>query len=249
MKLFKSFNRTQQKIVLFLIVSSLTAGAILIVTQTQREKALSQIQVVHSAFEVPNEILHEEIIDNIVNINTASLEELESLPNIGSVTANKIIEYRQTYGPFRAIKEITNVKGIGQKTFEKIKGRITVGTIVLSRTDMGKSISGKKTITISEGVTFSENTITPSLKKTKGLSDVIGSLTIKEGNAFDKKVNLNTASLEEIESLPRIGPVGAKRIIEYRQIHGGFKSVEEIMEVKGIGEKTFEKIKELISVE
>ncbi len=258
MELFKSFNRTQQRIVLFLLISALTAATILIITQTQREKALSQIQIVHSAFEVPCE----EIIPDKVNINTASLEELESLPDIGPVGAKRIIEYRQTYGSFGAIKEITKVKGIGQKTFGKIKEKITVGTIVLSRTDMGKSTVGSKTITISK------NTITPSLlEKPKDLSDVIGSLTIREGNAFvegnafaegnafvedntfDKKVNLNTASLEEIESLPKIGPVGAKRIIEYRQTHDGFKSVEEIMEVKGIGEKTFEKIKGLITVE
>lgn len=258
MKSFKSFNHTQQKIVLFLIVSSLTASAILIGTHIQREKALSQIQLVHSAFDIFSEEstsaeansqkIPDRIIPEIININTASLEEFESLPNIGPVMAKRIIEYRQIYGSFRAIEEITKVKGIGQKTFGKIKERITVGTIVLARTDMGTSIPGSKTRTTSK------NTTTPSLEKNKGLevkglSAVVGSLTIKESNTFDTKVNLNTASLEEIESLPRIGPVIAKRIIEYRQTHGGFKSVEEIREVKGIGEKTFEKIKELITVE
>jgi competence protein ComEA len=62
------------------------------------------------------------------------------------------------------------------------------------------------------------------------------------------KINLNTATAEELESLPSIGPVMAKRIIEYRNIHGSFYNIEEIKEVKGIGEKTYEKIKALITV-
>ena len=62
------------------------------------------------------------------------------------------------------------------------------------------------------------------------------------------KINLNTATAEELESLPNIGPVMAKRIIEYRNIHGSFYNIEEIKEVRGIGEKTYEKIKALIAV-
>lgn len=116
------FNRAQQRIVLFLIASALIATAILITTHIQREKALSKIEVVHSAFE----IFEEEIIPEKVNLNTASLEELESLPKIGTVIANRIIEYRKTHGRFQSIEEITRVKGIGPKTFEKIKEMITV---------------------------------------------------------------------------------------------------------------------------
>ncbi len=65
---------------------------------------------------------------------------------------------------------------------------------------------------------------------------------------YDGKININTASSEELQKLNGIGPALAGRIIEYRQSYGSFVAIEEIMEVKGIGEKTFEKIKGYIKV-
>lgn len=64
----------------------------------------------------------------------------------------------------------------------------------------------------------------------------------------DKRVNLNTATLEELDALPGVGPSTAKNIIAYRENHGGFAAPEEIMNVKRIGEKTFDKLKAHITV-
>jgi competence protein ComEA len=62
------------------------------------------------------------------------------------------------------------------------------------------------------------------------------------------KVNINTASQAELEALPRVGPKVAQRIIEFRSQNGNFKKVEDIMKVKGIGEKIFQQLKDLITV-
>ena len=61
-------------------------------------------------------------------------------------------------------------------------------------------------------------------------------------------INLNAATVEQLETLPGIGRKTAERIIEYRTKSGGFKRIEDLMNVKGIGEKSFLKLKPLIAV-
>ena len=63
----------------------------------------------------------------LVNINTATQADLESLPGIGPTTAQKIIQYREQNGPFVTTQDIINVSGIGPGTYERIKDLITVG--------------------------------------------------------------------------------------------------------------------------
>lgn len=62
------------------------------------------------------------------------------------------------------------------------------------------------------------------------------------------KVNINTATVAELDTLSGIGPAYAQRIIDYRTSKGGFKSLEEVMNVKGIGQKTYDKFKDKISL-
>jgi competence protein ComEA len=93
-------------------------------------------------------------------------------------------------------------------------------------------------------------------KKSKGLAlGLAAALVIlslsgayAQTNAPKAKVNINTANQAELESLPRIGPKVAQRIIDYRAQNGNFKKIEDLMKVKGIGEMIFAQIKDLITV-
>ena len=67
-------------------------------------------------------------------------------------------------------------------------------------------------------------------------------------DAKDTRINLNTATLEELDSINGIGPVTARKILDYRARAGGFSSVDQLLEVSGIGAKTLEKIRAKVTV-
>ena len=77
------------------------------------------------------------------------------------------------------------------------------------------------------------------------VSPLVSAQTATKGG---DKVNINTASLEELQKLPRVGPQIAQRILDYRKENGGFKKIEDILKVRGIGEKVFSQLKDLITV-
>ena len=83
---------------------------------------------------------------------------------------------------------------------------------------------------------------------------LLAALVLTSGPAFASapapagKVNLNTATVSQLEDLPGIGPAMAQRIIEFRETEGAFTSIEDIKKVKGIGEAKFEKMKDKICI-
>jgi competence protein ComEA len=88
-------------------------------------------------------------------------------------------------------------------------------------------------------------------EKGEAVSSDKGAVSSQEGKvagAISDLVNINTASEKELDTLPGIGPAFAQRIIDYREKQGGFKTIEEIQAVAGIGPKLFEKIREKITL-
>ena len=71
----------------------------------------------------------------------------------------------------------------------------------------------------------------------------------KASAAEQGKININSASEIELTKIPGVGPALAKRIIEFREQHGPFRRLEDIMKVRGIGEKSYQKMRAYITVE
>lgn len=75
----------------------------------------------------PQKTVYKDSSTGRININTASVDELISVPGVGKVTAERIISYRNTYGLFYSVNDLLKISGIGEKTLEKMKPYITVG--------------------------------------------------------------------------------------------------------------------------
>lgn len=112
-------------------------------------------------------------------------------------------------------------------------------------------ISAQSKGTDAENSSDEENQETPAVSGS--LVDVdkenVNNEDAGQNSASDTRININKAGMDELVTLPYIGEVKAKAIIEYRNTHGPFKSVDELDNVKGIGPKTIEKLKSLVTVE
>ncbi|HOE63539.1 MAG TPA: ComEA family DNA-binding protein [Candidatus Sumerlaeota bacterium] len=161
----------------------------------------------------------------LININTASNKDLCLLKGIGPAKASAIIEFREQHGPFRTIDDLDNVSGIGPATIERIRKQITVGDIKPSATPSANAATQTQSLAVFP---------TPAVERAPAPSP--------------KKININTAGLKELMTLPGVGEKRAQSIIEYRQRNGGFKSIEEIMNIKGVSIRNFESIKDKITI-
>ncbi len=92
--------------------------------------------------------------------------------------------------------------------------------------------------------------ITTSLLVSAGKEDAKSAQETQKSASSEQArlVNINTADLDELMTLPRIGPAIGQRIIDFRSEHGKFNTLEELMNVKGIGTKTFETLRPLIKL-
>jgi comEA protein len=123
---------------------------------------------------------------------------------------------------------------------------------------MFKKLSGGSLYTASkDSITQKDssvnNTETSLTQKLKSAEDSIKNTgkkkSKKEEKLKPKSININTAAKEVLVMLPGVGESTAEKIINYRETHNGFRKIESIMKVKGIGKKKFEKLKDYITVE
>lgn len=109
-------------IVLTVVISARSRGGGAVVTVSTEKTGSAAVEAAEPLSSPAPDVSAEAT----VNINTASAQELCALPGIGDVLAARIIAYRGEYGPFTNTEDIMGVSGIGAKTYEKLKDRITV---------------------------------------------------------------------------------------------------------------------------
>lgn len=144
---------------------------------------------------------------NLININSANLQELQRINGVGPAIAQRIIDYRNTHGAFTQVDDLQKVRGIGPKTMERIRPQVTV-----------------------QGGASYQSYTTPQQKS-----------QVSSGST--NLIDINHASESELQRLSGVGQAIAKRIIEYRNSHGSFSRVEDLLNVRGIGAAKLEQIR------
>lgn len=132
---FFSFTRQEQIVILFLASALIVGG---IVTLIKRHHPASAPELMLEEYGEPSDLdtIHtggdrqprspEKPLEGKVDINTATIEDFMRLPGIGPKTARAIMAYRKEHGKFQALEDLLQVRGIGEKTFERLKPLIKI---------------------------------------------------------------------------------------------------------------------------
>ncbi|MBC8535753.1 helix-hairpin-helix domain-containing protein [Feifania hominis] len=284
--------------VFVVLVTLLFAAAILFVNELPNPAPTAAVGATQSLTEEAGTVLidtNAEPKDGRIDLNTATKEELMTLPGVGETTALRIIEYREAT-PFTSVDDLLQVKGIGEKTLEKFRSLIKVQLPHEDAPAQSTATEASVQPTGQQGpVKLDPNTASKSqLMLLPGVGETIAQRIVesREGQSFryaddlmrvkgigektmeklrpwilldDRPVdadrtaptqsvgqtagvvNVNTATVEQLMSVPGIGEVLASRIVEYRAA-APFTDLSQLVKVRGIGEKTLEKMRPYLSV-
>ncbi|MCS6851388.1 MAG: helix-hairpin-helix domain-containing protein [Gemmataceae bacterium] len=166
----------------------------------------------------PSELEQAAAPDTRFDLNMAGRTELLQLPGVGPALADRILAYRQAHGPFGSVAELNRVPGIGPGLIDRLRPWLYV-----------KRVPGMQ-----EDVTAGLTPTPPPLVST-GRPEL-----------FASPIDLNSATFEDLQRLPGIGPKLAERIVAARR-ERPFSSVDDLRRVPGIGAKTVEKLRPFVT--
>lgn len=161
----------------------------------------------------------------LLDLNQAARAELLQLPGIGPTLADRILAYRKANGPFRRAEDLRKVLGVGPATWQRVRDFVFV-----------------ETPTRTEGIGPE-----PVPRTQPGLAAPARQARSKKEEALaGQTIDVNRASLQELQRLPGIGPKLSQRIVDERE-KKRFVSAEDLRRVPGIGPKTLEKLRPYVT--
>jgi competence protein ComEA len=166
----------------------------------------------------PSEIEGTATITYRVDLNEARRAELLQLPGIGPSLADRIEDYRRTSGGFRSVADLSNVQGVGPATLERLRPFVAVKTSDKQGTPKGPAMISQ-----------------------------VGKSAGNKLAILTEPIDINHATLVELQKLPGIGPKMSQRIVDEREKRP-FALVSDLRRVAGIGPKTLEKLKPYVAV-
>ncbi|MEK8023786.1 MAG: helix-hairpin-helix domain-containing protein [Candidatus Hydrogenedentota bacterium] len=170
-----------------------------------------------------------------IDINTATIEELDKLPGIGAAKAKAIVEHRAAKGPFRTVDDLQIVKGIGKERLDKFRNLVTVG---------GAGATSPRSSFVPQNSRSAPNSAPPRspqspppVEKPAEADEIVSPADEYDPDDTDESpvsrtitpVDINTCDEAALDQLPWISPFVAKQIIERRTAEGGFKNPWELL--------------------
>lgn len=152
-----------------------------------------------------------------LDVNQVTSAELQLLPGISASVAQQIVEHREHHGPIARIEDLRQVRGIGPQTFDQLRAHLYVRA-ALEPPSKPRSTPWQKP----------QPTALP-------------------GSAAPELIDVNVSDARELQKLPGIGPKMAQRILDERALRGPFRTPEDLRRVAGIGPKTLEKLRPLVT--
>ena len=223
-------KKINKKIIVYIIIISIISLIIyeLVIKKDNLIEDVTDINTIETSEE--NETKEQEKVDITKKIMVYITGEVKN-PGIYELEENSRI--KDVIEKAGGLKETADITDINLATILQDEDKITIPT-------KDKTMEEKQNTE-----RIQSNKQSKTTEKSQNTTSISTNTTGKNQNT---KVNINTATQTELETLPGIGPSTASKIVSYRKENGKFKSIEEIKKVNGIGESKYKKIKELIKV-